>query len=591
VHTVTGTKSGKTGTASLSVTAGSLDHIVISPASASITAGGSQAYTAQGFDSAGNSFDVTGATTFSIAPNGSCTANVCTATVAGSHTVTGNDAGASDTASLSVNAAALDHLVLAPASATITAGDSQTYAAEGRDAFDNSLGDVTATTTFTIAPNGSCTGASCTASVAGAHTVTGTKSGKTGTASLSVSAGAGLDHIVISPASASITAGGSQAYTAQGFDAANNSLGDVTATTTFTIAPNGSCTGNVCTATVAGSHTVTGDDAGKTDTASLSVSAAALDHLVLAPASATIAAGGSQAYAAEGRDAFDNSLGDVTATTTFTIAPNGSCTGASCTASVAGAHTVTGTKSGKTGTASLSVSAAALDHLVLAPASATIASGGSQAYAAEGRDAFDNSLGDVTATTTFTIAPNGSCTGNVCTASVAGVHTVTGTKSGKTGTASLIVSSVANPGFETNLTGWNTSGSGTGVTLARVAGGHTGGWAAQLTNGGTTNGTCLLNDSPNWVATTSAGTYSGSLWVRADAGGRSLKLRFREYVGSTLVATTTAQVTLTTSWQQVTVAHVITSPGSTLDLNAYLASADAPPGTCFYADDAIITRD
>jgi hypothetical protein len=258
---------------------------------------------------------------------------------------------------------------------------------------------------------------------------------------------------------------------------------------------------------------------------------------------------------------------------------------------VAGAHTVTGTKSGKTGTASLSVSAAALDHLVLAPASATIASGGSQAYAAEGRDAFDNSLGDVTATTTFTIAPNGSCTGNVCTASVAGVHTVTGTKSGKTGTASLIVSSVANPGFETNLTGWNTSGSGTGVTLARVAGGHTGGWAAQLTNGGTTNGTCLLNDSPNWVATTSAGTYSGSLWVRADAGGRSLKLRFREYVGSTLVATTTAQVTLTTSWQQVTVAHVITSPGSTLDLNAYLASADAPPGTCFYADDAIITRD
>jgi parallel beta-helix repeat protein len=486
---------------------GELDHIVISPASASITAGGSQAYTAQGFDSAGNSFDVTGATTFSIAPNGSCTANVCTATVAGSHTVTGNDGGASDTASLSVSAAALDHLVLAPASATITAGDSQTYAAEGRDAFDNSLGDMTATTTFTIAPNGSCTGASCTASVAGAHTVTGTKSGKTGTASLSVTAGAGLDHIVISPASATITAGGSQAYTAQGFDAANNSLGDVTATTTFTIAPNGSCTANVCTATVAGSHTVTGDDAGKTDTASLSVSAAALDHLVLAPASATIA------------------------------------------------------------------------------------SGGSQAYTAEGRDAFDNSLGDVTATTTFTIAPNGSCTGNVCTASVAGAHTVTGTKSGKTGTASLSVSFVSNPGFETNVTGWNTSGSGTGVTLTRVAGGHTGGWAAQITNGGTTNGTCLLNDSPNWVATTSPGFYTGSLWVRADAGGRPLKLRFREYVGSTLVGTTTAQVTLTTAWQQVSVTYQITSAGSTLDFNAFLASADAPPGTCFYADDAIITRD
>src|SRR5204862_968254 len=112
----------------------------------------------------------------------------------------------------------LDHLVLAPASATIAAGGSQAYTAQGRDQYENSLGDVTGSTTFTISPNGSCTGASCTASSSGAHTVTGSDGGKTGTASLQVSGGT-LDHIVISPSSASITAGGSQAYTAQGFDA------------------------------------------------------------------------------------------------------------------------------------------------------------------------------------------------------------------------------------------------------------------------------------------------------------------------------------------------------------------------------------
>ena len=106
-----------------------------------------------------------------------------------------------------MTAAALDHLVLSPASATISAGGSQAYTAEGRDQYDNSLGDMTASTTFSIAPNGSCTGATCTASVAGPHTVTGTKSGKTGTASLQVTAGAGLDHIVISPASATISRG------------------------------------------------------------------------------------------------------------------------------------------------------------------------------------------------------------------------------------------------------------------------------------------------------------------------------------------------------------------------------------------------
>src|SRR5213076_1862964 len=145
---------------------------------------------------------------------------------------------------------------------TVAAGAAQTYTAQGRDQYDNSLGDLTASTTFTIAPNGSCTAASCTATTTGAHTFTGSTNGKTGTASLTVTAGA-LDHLVLSPASATITAGGSQTYTAQGFDASNNALGDVTAATTFTIS-GGSCTGASCTASVAGPHTVTGTDTGKT---------------------------------------------------------------------------------------------------------------------------------------------------------------------------------------------------------------------------------------------------------------------------------------------------------------------------------------
>ena len=590
-HTVTGTTGGKTGTASLNVTAGGVDHIVISPASATIAAGDSQAYTAEGFDAANNSLgDVTASTTLSIAPDGSCTAATCTATVAGAHTVTGSNGEATSTASLTVTAGPLDHLVLSPASASIPAGGSQAYTAQGRDQYDNSLGDVTATTVFSLAPNGSCTGATCTASVAGPHTVTGTKSGKTGTASLNVSTG-GLDHIVISPASATIPAGGSQAYTAQGFDAANNSLGDVTASTTFSILPDGSCTGAACTATAAGLHTVTGNNGGKTSTASLSVLAGPLDHLALSPASATIAVGGSQAYTAQGRDQYDNSLGDVTTTTAFSIAPNGSCAGATCTASLVGPHTVTGTKSGKTGTASLSVTSGGLDHIVISPASATISLGTSQAYTAEGFDAANNSLGDVTSSTTFSIAPDGSCTGSTCTATIGGPHTVTGNKAGNTSTASLGVSYVRNAGFELDLTGWNTSGSGTGITLARVAGGHTGGWAAALTNTTTSASTCAINDSPDWAKPSATGTYTGTVWVRANAGGAQLKLRFREYSSSTnsLLGTETAIAVLTTSWQQVSVVYTPVSPGaSTLDFNAYVSSAS--PGNCFYADDAAILR-
>ena len=184
-HTVTGTDAGKTASASLTVNPGPLDHLVLSPASASIAAGGSQSYTASGFDQYGNSRgDVTGSTTFSrsrrTAP---APAIAAPPTRPAPHTVTGTDGGASGTATLNVNSGSFDHIAISPASASIAAGDSQAYTADSFDAAGNVLGDVTAATTFSIAPDGSCSGNVCTATVAGAHTVTGTEAGKTATAS------------------------------------------------------------------------------------------------------------------------------------------------------------------------------------------------------------------------------------------------------------------------------------------------------------------------------------------------------------------------------------------------------------------------
>jgi len=145
---------------------------------------------------------------------------------------------------------------------------------------------------------------------------------------------------------------------------------------------------------------------------------------------------------------------------------------------------------------------------------------------------------------------------------------------------------VGNPGFETDTSGWRGSGV---ATLTRVAGGHAGSWAARLANGTASTGNCMLNDSPNWVGTTVAGTYTASLWVRADTEGATLRLRLREYDSGALVGTPAiSQVTLTTNWQQVTVGIVPQVPGtSSLDLTAYVSGA--PPGTCFDADDASIT--
>jgi parallel beta-helix repeat protein len=139
---------------------------------------------------------------------------------------------------------------------------------------------------------------------------------------------------------------------------------------------------------------------------------------------------------------------------------------------------------------------------------------------------------------------------------------------------------VTNSNFETNLNGWAAL---PGCDLSRVSGGHNEGWAADLLNTASTAQTCTLNDSPNWVAKTVAGSYTTTAWVRGDATGGQAKLRLREYVGSTLVGTATATVNVTTDWQQLQISYPVASPGSTIDLNVY--ETNQPAGSNFLIDD------
>jgi hypothetical protein len=209
------------------------------------------------------------------------------------------------------------HLVISPATATITAGASQAYTAEGFDASNNSLGDVTGDTTFTIAGGGSCTGATCTSTVPGDHIVTGTSGDATGTATLHVDAGA-LHHLVISPADSTITAGASQAYTAEGFDASNNSLGDVTSATTFAISGGGSCNAATCTSTVPGDHTVAGTDGTATGTATLHVVAGTATTLTVSGLPNPYVGGTASTLTVQARDPYGNTDTGYRGTVHFT---------------------------------------------------------------------------------------------------------------------------------------------------------------------------------------------------------------------------------------------------------------------------------
>jgi hypothetical protein len=169
---------------------------------------------------------------------------------------------------------------------------------------------------------------------------------------------------------------------------------------------------------------------------------------VTAPAAAT--AGQSFDVSAAGIGTGGVSLGDVTSHTVFTITPDGSCTGASCSATVAGPHTIQATDGAFSDTAPTTVDPGPVSSLKLSPASGTACEeftatnaevscpvlGPTQAYTAEGYDQYNNDIGDVTASTIFT--GGAGCEGPNCSiGSDPGPDTITGTDGTATGTASL----------------------------------------------------------------------------------------------------------------------------------------------------------
>jgi outer membrane protein assembly factor BamB len=92
-----------------------------------------------------------------------------------------------------------------------------------------------------------------------------------------------VDHLVLSPATMSIAAGGNQDYSAEGFDSVNDDLGDFTSVTTFAISSGGTCTANQCGAASAGDYTVTGTYGPATGTAALHVTLTGSTFVPLTP--------------------------------------------------------------------------------------------------------------------------------------------------------------------------------------------------------------------------------------------------------------------------------------------------------------------
>jgi adhesin/invasin len=223
-------------TGTITVSLGGVDHVDLTPDSATRAAGESISYTLTAYDAEGNSWDVTSAGVYTITDGagGMWVTNVYTAQLAGTWTVTATYSGQSDAATLTVTPLSIHHIVVSPASATITAGHVLTYTAAAFDVYGNGLGDVTADTVFTATPSagGLWSTNVYTGEVAGTWSVTGTYGSYVDVAVLTVEAGPAFTMTVTaSPESLKANGVATSTVTAYVTDAYGNPVQDGTGVT------------------------------------------------------------------------------------------------------------------------------------------------------------------------------------------------------------------------------------------------------------------------------------------------------------------------------------------------------------------------
>jgi len=314
-------------------------------------------------------------------------------------------------------------LGVAPASAALTVGQSQTFAATYSD------GSTPSGVSWAASGGGTITsGGVFTASAAGNFAVTATDShGAQASATVSIAAAPTLG---VAPASAALTVGQSQTF------AATYSDGSTPSGVSWAASGGGTITsGGVFTASAAGNFAVTATDSHGAQ-ASATVSIAAAPTLGVAPASAALTVGQSQTFAATYSD------GSTPSGVSWAASGGGSITsGGVFTASAAGNFAVTATDShGAQASATVSIAAAAA--LTVAPPGLVLLAGETATLTAHYAD------GSVPATLSWTATNGGEvdAASGVFTAAAPGQYTVTATDAnGVSGLGSVRVLTVEAP--------------------------------------------------------------------------------------------------------------------------------------------------
>ena len=479
--TATDVATGKSGSVTLTVTAATLSSIIVTPVTRSVAKGTALPFKATGTYSDLSIQDLTSSVTWTPMDasvvsfvNAAGSYGVAKALAVGSTRITATDiaTGINDFTTMTVTGATLLSIGITPVNPSIAKGTPLQFTASGINSDGSPV--VKTTSVSWISSNNSvatidpATGYASTLTV-GTTTIRATDAatGITDVTTLTVT-DATLSSLVVTPVTRSIAKGTTLQFKATGIYS-DLSTQDVTSSVTWSSLPlnnsvasisNAAGTNGLASALNVGSLTISAIDptTKRTDSTTLTVTAATLSSVGITPVNPSIAKGTSLQFTASGINT-DGSPIAKTSTVTWissnkAVATIDPATGYA-TASTVGISTITATDvaTGKTDSTTLTVTSATLSSLVVTPVTRTITKGTTQQFKATGIYT-DKSIQDLTASVTWAPVPlntpvasisNAAGTNGVLSAlAVGGPITITATDSvtGITDSTTLTVSAV-----------------------------------------------------------------------------------------------------------------------------------------------------
>ncbi|MGH6692559.1 MAG: Ig-like domain-containing protein, partial [Gammaproteobacteria bacterium] len=274
------------------------------------------------------------------------------------------------------------HVGVAPATATITADQTQQFAETAYDANNNPLQGMT----FAWSTSDGTVGASglFTPQKTGTHTITATTQGKSAAGQVTVTPGAAVS-VSISPSPVTIAADRTQQFAAAGQDAKGNPV------TTFSWVTSGGAVSQtgLYTPDRIGQWQVTVSSGGKNAVAQVFVTPGALAKLEVDPDGVTVRADRTQQYTAKGMDAKGN---DVAVTPKWTVVDGDVSTAGLFTPEKVGQWQITATQGGISDAVTVNVVPGAIAGLTMTPASSTLDKGQQVKFELQAEDSKGNEI-------------------------------------------------------------------------------------------------------------------------------------------------------------------------------------------------------